>query len=48
MYRCDDCKRLFKTYRVRHDWVQVGEDDYEDTYVCPYCGSEDFRLIKED
>lgn len=45
-YKCVDCKREFDTYKVVHDYNQIGDDDYDDIYVCPYCRSEDFKPFK--
>lgn len=48
MWHCFDCNSDFEHFKVLHDSVQIGEDEYDDKYVCPVCGSEDFANIETD
>lgn len=47
-YKCIGCGRDFENYKVLHDYIQIGDDDYDDLYVCPYCRSEDFKTIIDE
>ena len=48
MWVCDDCGRRFEHFRVLYDRVGRADGDYDDAYICPYCGSEDFGEEKND
>ena len=48
MWKCQDCGSSFEHFRVKHDYTQRADGDYDDEYVCPVCGSEDFEAIKEE
>lgn len=48
MWQCDDCGRRFEHFRVLYDRVGRADGDFDDVYICPYCGSEDFGEEKTD
>ena len=49
MYQCNSCKKTFKDPVVKYDYHQVGEDDFEDAYFCPFCHDEGFfKVIPEE
>ena len=47
MYKCFCCGFDFEHFLVLHDSQQIGEDDYNDEYVCPNCHSDDFEYIED-
>lgn len=40
-YKCHTCGGTFDHFKVLHDTRQKDDDDYDDAYVCPLCGTED-------
>lgn len=48
MWKCEDCGRIFPSFRVIHDGRQTGEDEFDDIIVCPYCGSEEIEPKAEE
>lgn len=41
MMKCYDCGSTFEHCRVVYENRQAWDGSYDDTYVCPCCGSED-------
>ncbi len=48
MWICRDCGAEFERFRVKHDYTRRPDGDYDDEYVCPNCGSEDFIAKREE
>lgn len=50
MYRCRDCYNEFEEPKLTRDPVGEyhGQTAYEDWYVCPHCGSDDYEEIREE
>lgn len=48
VYKCERCNRTFDKPIILYDYRQVGEEDYEDVYKCPYCGCEDMHYEEVD
>lgn len=41
-YVCNTCGSRFAHFRVLHESRTAWDGSFDDTFVCPYCGSEDF------
>ncbi len=48
MWICRDCGREFPRFRVRHDSRQSWDGSFDDEYICPFCGSENFIAKREE